>query len=586
MSLLIELGAIVGDAFAAAGVDRSFGEVAVSQRPELAQFQCNGALAASKNANMAPRDLAAKVVEQLESVEMFAAVEVAGPGFINITLTDHAIAHHMQALDGDGRLGLTRREPRKIIVDYGGPNVAKELHVGHLRPAIIGESLKRILLVAGHDVTGDVHLGDWGAPIGQLIVELQSRSPELLYFDDGYDEPYPDEAPVTVEELNEMYPVASARAADDPAFATAARDATFELQNGRPGYRALWAHFRRISVEAMRLVYADLGVHFERWYGEATVHDRIGPLVDRLTASGAAYKSDGAVVVDVAQEGDTRDFPPVVLVKSDGGYLYTTTDLATLEDRADDGFDEVLYLVDVRQADHFESVFRVARKGRVVPDKMVLDHSGNGTVNGADGRPLKTRDGNLPLLRELVAESVELAKRRMDERNLAEGYPAQERAEVARKVGLAALKYGDLNNHRTSDYVFDLERFTSFDGKTGPYLLYGAVRMQSILRQADQWSIVSGPIKAPVKAHDRNLMLRLTRFPEVIERAIERRAPNNLAEHAYDVVSEFNRFYEGCRILDENDPHLQSSWLALVALTLRQLRTLLELLVIEVPERM
>ncbi len=586
MSLLRQLSEIVGDAFAALDLDRSFGAVAVSQRPELAQFQCNGALAAAKTAGKAPRDLAAEVVDRLRDVEVFAAVDIAGPGFINLTLTDHALGHHLQIVDGDPRLGLPAIRARKILVDYGGPNVAKELHVGHLRPAIIGESLKRILAFAGHDVTGDVHLGDWGTPMGQLIVELRRRRPDLSYFDENDAGPYPETSPVDVEELNEMYPVASARASDDEEVARAAREATFELQNGRPGYRALWEHFRRVSVDAMEVVYDELGVSFERWYGESTVHDRIAPLVARLFEDGVAFEHEGAIVVDVERPEDTKEFPLFVLVKSDGAYLYTTTDLATLEDRAEDGFDEVLYIVDVRQGDHFESLFRTARKGGVVPEDMILEHPGNGTVNGRDGKPLRTRSGNLPLLRDLVTESVALAKERMDERDLAAGFPEDERAAIARTVGLAALKYGDLSNHRSSDYVFDLERFTSFDGKTGPYLLYGAVRMQSILRETSSRNIESGPIGPPVKDQDRNLMLRLARFPEVVDRAIEHRAPNGIAEHAYELVADFNRFYDACRIIDETDPVVQRSWLALVELSLRQLRTLLDLLLIEVPERM
>lgn len=586
MSLLRQLSEIVGDAFVAVGLDRSYGVVAVSQRPELAQFQCNGALAAAKTARKAPRDLASRIADHLRAVEVFAEVEVAGPGFINLTLTDHALAHHLQTIDGDPQLGFPAGEVRKILVDYGGPNVAKELHVGHLRPAIIGESLKRILAFAGHDVTGDVHLGDWGTPMGQLIVELRRRRPDLPYFDADATGPYPEEPPVSVEELNEMYPVASSRAAEDEDVARAAREATFELQNGRAGYRALWKHFRAVSVDAMRDVYGELGVAFERWYGESTVHDRIAPLVARLFEDGVAFEHEGATVADVQRPEDTKEFPYFVLVKSDGAYLYTTTDLATLEDRADDGFEEVLYIVDVRQGDHFESLFRTARMGKVVPEGMILEHAGNGTVNGPDGKPLRTRSGNLPLLRDLVTESVSLAKQRMDERDLATGFSETERAAIARLVGLAALKYGDLSNHRSSDYVFDLERFTSFDGKTGPYLLYGAVRMQSILRETSSRNIPAGPIAAPVKDQDRNLMLRLVRFPEVVERAIEHRAPNGIAEHAYELVADFNRFYDACRIIDETDRSVQGSWLALVALSLRQLGTLLDLLLIEVPERM
>ncbi len=586
MSLLSELSEIVGAAFALVGVDSSYGQVAVSSRPDLGQFQCNGALPAAQQVKANPRELAQKVVDTLNTDDRLSEVSIAGPGFINLTVAPAVVGTAADSQWTAVSLADPLPRPIKVIVDYGGPNVAKELHVGHLRPAIIGESFKRMIRYAGHDVTGDVHLGDWGTPMGQLIVELERQQPDLPYFDPARTDDFPAEPPVTVQELNQLYPVASQRTRDDPEVAEAARRATFELQEGRPGYRALWSHFRAISIDAMQAVYDELGVHFERWYGESTVHHRIAPMVERLVERGVAVESDGALIIAVEEEGETRELPPLILVKSDGGYNYHTTDLATIDDRVEDGFASILYFVDNRQSDHFEQVFRAARRGGLVPDDMQLEHAGNGTVNGGDGRPLKTRDGNLPLLRELASDAQRLALERMDERGMAAEYPVAERIEVARLVGLAALKYGDLQNHRASNYSFDLERFTSFEGKTGPYLLYGAVRMNSILRQAAGRELCCGPIGPPTVTQDTDLMLRLLQFPDVLDRAIEHRAPNHLAEHAYEIVAGFNRFYETCHVLDQPDPEIRSSWLGLVDLAHRQLTTVLDLLTIDVPERM
>jgi len=587
MSIITDLTDTFANAFAALGLDRAFGEVVVSQRPELAQFQCNGALPAAKPARMSPRDLAQQIIGLVAEDDRFVELSIAGPGFINITLTDETLADHIERVRADDRLAVQPGEPSTVVVDFGGPNVAKELHVGHLRTAIIGESLKRVFRFVGHETIGDVHLGDWGTPMGQLIVELERHQPELSYFDPEYTGPYPEGPPVTVAELNDLYPVASARAGEDAGVAESARRATVELHEGRPGYRALWEHFRTVSVDAMLPVYGDLGVEFDLWYGESTIAPLLNPMIERLAAAGLLVESQGALVVDVTEDGDTAEIPPLMVRKSDGATLYTTWDLATIEDRVERlGAEEIVYIVDLRQSLHFEQVFRAARKTGIAPPTVVLDHAGNGTVNGKDGKPLRTRDGNLPLLRELVEDAIALALERMDERGLASEVPSDERNRIARLVGLAALKYGDLRNHRASDYIFDLDRFTSFDGKTGPYLLYGAVRMQSIFREADVQGLTAGAVIAPSVDAERNLMLQILRMPEVVERVLRHRAPNHLAEYAYELVAEFNRFYEVCHILREEDADRQASWLGLVALSRRQLGVLLDLLGIEIPERM
>jgi arginyl-tRNA synthetase len=587
-SITQHLGARLGAAFDSLGLDPSFGVVTASQRPDLADFQCNGALAAAKGAGRAPADLAADVVAAVQPGDDIASLAVAGPGFVNIRVGDGHLAGVVAEMAADERLGIApTRDPRRTVVDYGGPNVAKQLHVGHLRPAIIGESIKRLLRFAGHDVVGDVHLGDRGAPMGQLVALLRRRQPDLPYFAPDAAAPFPDEPPVTMDDLERLYPEAAALAATDPTFAEEAKAASLALQQDRPGYRALWQHFRTTSVDAMRQVYDMLDVHFEVWYGEAQVQARIPAMMERIEAAGVLTESQGALVIEVAEPDDTAPMPPLLLVRSDGGYLYATTDVATIEERVDDlGAEAILYVVDARQSLHFEQVFRAVRRAGIAGPDVLLEHDPFGTVNGKDGKPLRTRDGGLPALQALIDDAVARATARLDENDLAAGYPPDERRQIAVMVGVAALKYGDLSNHRTSDYVFDLDRFVSFEGKTGPYLLYSAVRIRSILRNAAEQDILPGRLVPPTEPAERRLMLRLARLEDVVARATSQRAPNHVAEYAYEVATDFNRFYEACHILSEPDPARQASWLALVQATLRVLELLLEQLGIPVPDRM
>jgi arginyl-tRNA synthetase len=585
MSIMSDLSQRFGDAFAAAGFDASWGQVVPSQRPELAQYQCNGALGAAQQAGANPRQVADDVLNALDDRTPYQSLDVAGPGFINITVADSVLADYTQAMADDDRFGITQADPSmKVLVDYGGPNMSKSMHVGHLRASIIGESLKRLFRLAGHHVDGDIHIGDWGLPVGQLIIELQRRRPDLPYFDPDFDGPYPEESPVTLDDLSEMYPVVVQRTKEDPEEAERARQATFDLQNGRPGYRALWQHYHDVSVAEQRRDFDALGVEFELWRGESTVHDRMAPLVDRLREAGVAVESEGALIVEVAEPDDTRELPPLLLTRSDGSYLYSTSDLATLEQRAEEDYDLVLYVVDARQGLHFDQVFRAAAKAGL--GGMAMEHVPFGTVNGPDGKPFQTRKGGVLRLSDLMETVTGAASDRLHEAKIAEDYPEEERDAIAAMVGLGALKFGDLSNHRTSNYKFDLDRFTSFEGRTGPYLQYGGVRIQSILRNAAEQGLGPGAVVAPTVDQERDLMLRLLRLPEVIERGIEQRAPSVVAEYTYEVVADFNRFYEACHILREEDPGRQASWLALVDLTLRVLGLLLYTLGIEVPERM
>jgi len=592
MSLQQQLTEIVGDAFDAEGVDPSFGDVVVSQRPELADYQCNGALAAAKSAGRNPHEIAEGVAARIVAPDLVAGIDVAGPGFLNISVTDAVLARSVGAMEESVRLGVAKvDDPRTVIVDYGGPNMSKALHVGHLRAAVIGESLKRIFRFLGYNTIGDIHIGDWGMPVGQLIIELQDREPDLVYFDPEYDiavnGPYPTESPVTLDDLSDMYPTITKRCADDPEVAERARRATFDLQNGREEYLALWKHFHDVSVAEQRKDFGSLGVEFDVWYGESTVHDRLEPMVRDLLATGTARESEDAVVIDVSQPDDKKEMPPLLLTRSDGSYLYSTTDLATIDMRVVDmDMWAGLYVVDARQSLHFEQVFRAARKAGYVSGDTILEHIGFGTVNGKDGKPFKTREGGVLRLGDLISLVTEGARARLDEANIAEGYPEDERDEIARQVGLAALKFGDLSNHRTSNYVFDLERFSAFEGKTGPYLQYSAVRIKSILRKAEDAGLIGGGLIAPTVPQERALMLRLIRLQEVVYRAADLRAPNVIAEYAYEVATDFSRFYEHCHILREQDTARQASWLTLVEVTLSTLARLLDLLGIEIPERM
>ncbi len=588
MSLLSILSDQFAIAFAACGYDRAYGEVVLSQRADLGQFQCNGALPAAGRAKEKPRDVAQKVLDALPDHTIFQDLSLAGPGFINITVTDAYLTDYLRTLAENARMDVpTVANPQKIIVDFGGMNVAKEMHVGHLRSSIIGDSLQRLLRFLGHDVVSDIHLGDWGTQMGQVIIGLQLERPDLLYFDPNYTGPYPAESPISVEELAELYPKASALYKTDEDFKGRARQATVELQQGRPGYRALWQHYRDISVEAMKREFATLGVEADLWYGEAQVDPRLQPMLKWLTEKGFTQVSEGATVIPVQEEDEKKEIPPLLLVKSDGAVLYATTDLATIQERVEELHAQLmLYVVDQRQSLHFEQVFRAAKKTGIAPEGVEMIHLGFGTMNGPDGRPFKTREGGIMRLRDLIDMVTDQAYKRMAEVGAAKELPVEERAAIARQVGVATLRFADLQNHRASDYIFDIERFSSFEGRTGPYLLYSAVRIKSILRKADERGFEPGTLLPPTNSDERDLMIRLTLLPEVLDRMAEGYAPNFLCEHAFLLAQQFNRFYNSCHILTESNVRQQASWLALCDLCLRQFLLIADLLGLEIPERM
>ncbi len=580
---------VVREAFAKCGYSPEYGLVTLSDRPDLCQFQCNGALAAAREYRKAPIVIASEITNLLRTHPDFKEVSHVMPGFINITAEDHFVAGYIDSMSAADKFGCEEIGCNKtVIVDYGGPNVAKPLHVGHLRSAVIGESIKRIGKFLGYNMLGDVHLGDWGLQIGLIIAGLKRRSPDLVYFDESYTGEYPTNAPFSIAELEEIYPAASSLSRSDPEFMEEAKQATFLFQKGHRGYAALWKHILNVSVEDLKKNYAALNVHFDLWKKESDVQPYIPEMIEDLKNKGLAYISDGALVVDVREASDTREIPPCILVKSDGATLYSTTDLATIIERMElFRPEEIIYIVDKRQELHFEQVFRCARKAKLVPPNTRLTFLGFGTMNGRDGRPFKTRDGGVMRLENLITEACDrVYKRVAGDREI----PEEEAREIAKKVGLAALKYSDLSNQISKDYVFDVDRFTSSEGNTGPYILYTVVRIKSILGRFSsgnpEYRAEAASVQSPGSESERNLMLKITQFNEVIANSFADYSPHVICQFIFELSNELNRFYHENRILSEQDPLKQGSWLKLITLTKDILTTCLDLLGIDVPDRM
>ncbi len=582
--LIDKLSAAVSAAFAAAGYDPACGKVTVSNRPDLCEFQCNGAMPAAKIAHKAPILIANDVVAQLGGCEFFASAEAVAPGFINLRVSGAALAAHLEDMRLSDRPGVAgTHSPRTVVLDYGGPNVAKPLHIGHLRSAIIGESIKRIYRYFGDTVIGDIHLGDWGLQMGLIIAELRERKPDLPYFDDDFAGDYPAEAPFTISELEEIYPTASAKSKVDEDFAKKAHEATYFLQNHKRGYHALWEHIMRVSVADLKRNYENLNVSFDVWKGESDAEPYIPPMLEKLEAQGALVESEGAKVIPVAEDGDKKEIPPCILVKSDGATLYATTDLATIVQRMEDYHpDKLLYLTDKRQSLHFEQVFRAARKTGIVPETTELQHIGFGTMNGKDGKPFKTRSGGVMRLETLIADITSYVEQKILENQTLS--PA-EAAETAKIIAVAALKYGDLSNLATKDYIFDLERFSAFEGNTGPYLLYTIVRIKSILhRWGGDWQTLC--LRPADSDSAKQLQLALADMPDQLAMAYRDSAPNAVCAYAYALAGAVNKFYHETHILTEEDREKQAGYIALIAFAKRALETCIDLLGFSAPERM
>lgn len=622
-SLSQKLTDIVGGAFEALGLPRELGVVRVSDRPDLAQFQCNGAMAGAKALGKNPREVAQGVVEFLnrgplsltlspmnggegsasaqgEGASVFIKLEIAGPGFININVSDDVIAAHLAETAASKTLGVPDSgQGAEIVLDYGGYTIAKPLHVGHLRSTIIGDAVNKILRFAGYKTISDVHLGDWGTQMGMVISELELRNPSWPYFDKNFQGPYPAESPISAPDLEEIYPTASKACKEDEARMELARKAVADLQNGRAGYLALWKHFIDVSLDGVKKNVNALGVQFDEWKGEADAHPYIAGMVADFKAKGFAVESEGALIVPVAREDDKKEIPPLILLKSDGAVLYGTTDLATIIDRLNTHKPvKIIYCVDQRQSLHFEQVFRAAKIGGIVSGNMPeLIFAGFGTMNGTDGKPFKTRAGGVMKLEDLIAMGLEKATARLKEAEIAADLSIAEQADIAHKVALAAIKFADLQNARQSDYVFDLDRMTSFEGKTGPYLLYQAVRIQSLLRKAEEQRnggmekqkidpFLYSSINLCIQEADRPLALLLTEFPDHFALALTNNTPHVLCDYVYKLAQAFSSFYGNCHILSESDDSVRASRLALCARTYAQIEIVLALLGIEIPERM
>ena len=585
-SILELLSEEAGNAFEKAGYKKEAGKVSVSNRPDLCEYQCNGAMALAKEFKCAPKAIADAVVEILKDSSAFESVEAVMPGFINMNISSSFLSDYVKKMAEGEKYGIDLPDPRTIVVDYGGPNVAKALHVGHLRPAIIGESIKRILRYMGHTVVGDVHMGDWGKPMGLVMTEIRERQPDLPYFDESYTGEYPKEPPFTVRDLEEIYPTASAKSKEDPDYNARALEATLKLQSGVRGYRALWDHIIDVSVNDMKRIYEMLHVDLDLWNGESTVQYLIADMVKDMKESGVAYESEGALVIDVKEDTDTKEIPPCIVLKSDGASLYNTTDLATIKERVIK-YDpaQIIYITDKRQDLYFEQVFRAARKAGLVSDKVTLSHIGFGTMNGKDGKPFKTRDGGVMRLESLITDIQDEMYTKIKENKDIDDAEARQTADL---VGLSALLYGDLSNQAVKDYVFDMERFISFEGNTGPYILYTIVRIKSIIaKYAAQGGDVSAlKIGTPVNASEKDLMKALSSFAQTMDSAATELAPHRICAYIYDLANALNSFYHETKILSEEDEAKKGEYIALIDFTRRVLETCIDLLGFSAPDRM
>ena len=577
----------ITESFEKAGYDKKYGMVSVSNRPDLCQYQCNGAMAAAKAYKKAPIQIAQEVIAPLLEDAMFSKIEAVNPGFINISVSGAFLAEQAKEMDQDEKLGVSMPEKKTIVIDYGGPNVAKPLHVGHLRSAVIGESVKRICRFMGNKVIGDVHLGDWGLQIGLIITELKKRQPELPYFDESFQGEYPEEAPFTISDLEEIYPYASGYSKEHEDYLQEAQQATARLQEGDTGYRALWQHILNVSIADLKKNYDKLSVEFDIWKKESDVQPYIPDMVEKMKKDGFAYESEGALVVDVTEEGDKKELPPCIIVKSNGATLYATTDLATIVERMKlFQPDQIIYLADKRQSLHFTQVFRVAKKTGIVEPGMQLDFIGFGTMNGKDGKPFKTRDGGvlrLQSLREMISDEV--YKKIMENRD----YSEEEARNIAGQVGLAALKYGDLSNQASKDYIFDVERFASFEGNTGPYILYTIVRIKSLIQKyVSQGGKMPEEVQyeAPVSESETQLYLTLGKFADAVESAYKELAPHKICQYIYELSEAFNHFYHETKILAEEDEKRRNSYLCLIRLVQKVLEQCIDLLGFEAPDKM
>ena len=571
------------------GYDEKYAKVTVSNRPDLCEYQCNGAMALAKAHKKAPIMIAQEIVEKLAGNEMFSEIVAVNPGFINIKISESFLATYIDDMAADEKAGCDVNDrPKKVVIDYGGPNVAKPLHVGHLRSAIIGETLKRLYRFKGDEVIGDVHLGDWGLQMGLIIEQLRVEQPDLVYFDESYTGEYPAEAPFTISELEKIYPTASARSKEDEEFKEKAHMATLELQKGKPAYRALWKHILNVSIADLKNNYKNLNVDFDVWKGESDAEAYIPAMVEDMINSGLAHESQGAMVVDVMEETDTKEIPPCIIRKSDGAALYATSDLATIIQRVQDyNPEEIIYLADKRQEMHFTQVFRTAKKAGIVDDNVKLIYQGFGTMNGKDNKPFKTREGGVMRLETLLSDVNNAVYNKMMENRQESEETARDTSKI---IGRAAVKYGDLSNQTSKDYIFDTERFASFEGNTGPYILYTIVRIKSILDKyastVGSLDAIEGGVNKSLTPSEKALMMELSKFNATIDSAYEELAPYKICAYIYDLSNAFNTFYHDNKILGEEDKAKQAGFIKLLMITKKALEMSIDILGFTAPDRM
>lgn len=585
--LLHPLSDLMGKIFEAQSMPASLGRVIVADRPDLADVQCNGALQGAKLAGKPPRAIAEAVVAEVQKnyADLFTEISIAGPGFINFKLHPDYLARLVNTQIKDAKFGVEKIDPQTVLIEFCSPNLGKALHIGHLRNVMIGDSVRRLLQYSGYKVVSDNHLGDWGLPMGQILSETQRRYPDLPYFDDNYTGEYPSEPPVTFEELCIIYPAASQRSKDDPEELKRAQLMTAKLQNGHKGYRALWQHFMTMSVADMNKKLTAFGVApFDTYYGESYMDQFIPLLMEDMQKKNLLEDIDGAKGIHVAEETDKFEIPPLIVEKKMGGVTYAATDIATFYQRQKEFDPDIcIILTDFRQELHFERVYRASKRAGYA-DRMKFVHLMYGTINNEDGKPYKTRSGGVPGFSDFTDMVIEKAVERLHEIGLHEKLSADAFAETAQQIGYSAVKFGDLINYRRSDYIFDIERFVSFEGKTGPYIQYTIVRANALVAKAAEQNMRAGDIVI-ADAH-REMALLLLQFPNVIENAVADYAPNVLADYLFRLAQSVNKFYQNVPVLIEPDETKRGSALALMGLSAEILTTGLGLLGINVPKQM
>ena len=582
MSILKSLEKDIKEYINNAGYEINNFTLETSNRRDLGEYQINDSMQLASKYHENPREIANKIVKELEKDDRLTNINIAGPGFINISLSNKFTIDFLNEMNKDLFANIDKKEHKKIIIDYGGANVSKALHVGHLRSANIGEALKRLANLIGYEALGDAHLGDFGRPLGLVIKEIKEMYPDLPYFNPNYKGDYSEvELPITNADLERIYPLASIKAKEDEDYLEEAREITLRFQKYERGYYDLLKRIVEISKEDIKQTYKELNVEFEIWNGESDEMEYYDQLKEQCEKAGVLTDSEGAKIIEIAEEDDKAPMPPLMFIKSNGSVSYDTTDLATiLERKINFNPDEIWYVVDARQSLHFDQVFRATRKAKLIDDNVVLEHIGFGTMNGKDGKPFKTRDGGVMSLKSLMELVYEETYKKITNESIV----GKEKEEVAKTVALAALKYADFLPFVSTDYIFEVEKFSDLEGKTGPYLLYSTIRMKSLLNKAGNIDATS--ITKLKGETEKDIALNILNLPITIEKSLDTKSLNEIAEYLYKLTSSYNKFYAENKILTEEDEELKGSWLVLTNIVYNINMLLLNVLGINVPDKM